>query len=58
MRLSHILHLGIKELRGLARDPMLIMLVVYAFTLQIYSASKALPETLKMENIDMAGCAF
>ncbi|WP_160121602.1 ABC transporter permease [Rhodovarius lipocyclicus] len=46
MRLSHILHLGIKELRGLARDPMLIMLVVYAFTLQIYSASKALPETL------------
>ncbi|HHV69426.1 MAG TPA: hypothetical protein GXX48_17545, partial [Ochrobactrum intermedium] len=38
--------LGVKELRGLARDPMLLILIVYAFTLAIYTASKAMPETL------------
>lgn len=46
MRLSNILHLGIKELRGLLRDPVLLVLIVYAFTLSIYTASKAMPETL------------
>ena len=33
MRASNVLQLGIKELRGVARDPMLIALIVYAFTL-------------------------
>ena len=46
MRLSNILQLGIKELRGLIRDPMMLALIVYAFTLSIYTASKAMPETL------------
>ncbi len=46
MRASSILHLGIKELRGLSRDPMLLILIVYAFTVAIYTASKAMPETL------------
>ena len=46
MRLSHILQLGIKELRGLARDPMLLALIVYSFTLSIYTTSRAIPETL------------
>lgn len=46
MRASNILQLGIKELRGLARDPMLIALILYAFTLSIYTASRAMPETL------------
>ena len=43
---SNIFQLGIKELRGLARDGMLMLLIVYAFTLQIYTGSSALPETL------------
>lgn len=43
---SNIFQLGIKELRGLARDGMLLLLIVYAFTLQIYTGSSALPETL------------
>lgn len=43
---SNIVQLGIKELRGLARDPMLMLLIVYAFSLQIYTGSSALPETL------------
>ena len=46
MRLANILQLGIKELRGVARDPMLLLLIVYAFTLSIYTASRAMPETL------------
>ena len=46
MRLAHILELGVKELRGLARDPMLMVLVVYAFTASIYMASTRIPETL------------
>lgn len=46
MRLKNIFQLGVKELRGLMRDPMLLALIVYAFTLSIYTASKAMPETL------------
>ncbi len=46
MRLGNILELGVKELRGLARDPMLMILIGYSFTISIYAASKALPETL------------
>lgn len=43
---SNIFQLGLKELRGLARDPMLLALIVYAFSLQIYTGSSAMPETL------------
>jgi ABC-2 type transport system permease protein len=46
MRLANILNLGIKELRGLWRNPALLLLIVYAFSLAIYTASKAIPETL------------
>ncbi|WP_072393263.1 ABC transporter permease [Hyphomicrobium sp. CS1GBMeth3] len=46
MRKSNVLELGIKELRGLSRDPMLLILIIYAFTLSIYTASRAMPETL------------
>jgi ABC-2 type transport system permease protein len=43
---KNILHLGIKELWSLARDPMMIVLIVYAFTASIYSIAKGLPDTL------------
>lgn len=46
MRAANILQLGIKELRGVARDPMLLALIVYAFTVSIYMGSRAMPETL------------
>ncbi len=46
MRLANVVSLGIKELRGLARDPAMALLIVYAFTLSVYSDSKAMPETL------------
>ncbi len=46
MRAANVLQLGIKELRGLGRDVAMIVLIVYAFTLSVYSASTAIPETL------------
>ena len=46
MRAVSILQLGIKELRGVARDPMLLILIVYSFTFSIYTGSRAVPETL------------
>lgn len=46
MRVTNIVLLGVKELRGLARDPMLVLLIVYAFTISIYVAATAIPETL------------
>lgn len=46
MNIGNILQLGIKELRGLWRDPMMLLLVAYAFTFAVYSAATAQPETL------------
>ncbi|GLK69259.1 ABC transporter permease [Hansschlegelia plantiphila] len=46
MRASTVFHLGVKELRGLLRDPMLLILIAYAFTLSVYTGATALPETL------------
>jgi len=46
VRADHILHLGVKELWGLARDPIMLVLIVYVFTVSIYTASTAKPETL------------
>ena len=44
--LSNIYRLGIKELWSLARDPMLIFLIVFAFTFSIHTAGTAIPDTL------------
>lgn len=38
--------LGIKELWSLWRDPMMLVLIVYVFTLGVYTAATAMPETL------------
>ncbi len=46
MRLDHIVQLGIKELRSLSRDPIMQVLIVFAFTVSVYSGATALPETL------------
>jgi ABC-2 type transport system permease protein len=46
MRAANVLHLGVKELRSLARDPIMLALIVYAFTFSIYTRATAIPETL------------
>jgi ABC-2 type transport system permease protein len=43
---GNFLHLTVKELRSLLRDPMLLALIVYAFSVAIYAASTAMPEPL------------
>ena len=44
--LANIYRLGIKELWSLARDPMMLVLIAYSFTVSIYVAGTAMPETL------------
>jgi ABC-2 type transport system permease protein len=46
MRLANVMHLGVKELRSLARDPVMLVLIVWAFTFAIYSTATAMPESL------------
>lgn len=44
--LSNIFRLGIKELWSLLRDPAMLVLIAYTFTLSIYVAATAMPESL------------
>jgi ABC-2 type transport system permease protein len=46
MRLSNVINLGVKELRSLARDPVMLILIVYAFTFAVYTAATVVPDTL------------
>ncbi len=45
-RLMTIYRLGVKELWSLARDPILLVLIIYTFSASIYSAATARPDTL------------
>jgi len=45
--LANIYRLGVKELWSLWRDPMMLFLIVYTFTVSIYTAATAVPETLQ-----------
>ena len=42
----NVYRLGVKELWNLARDPMMLVLIAYSFTVSIYVAGTAMPETL------------
>jgi ABC-2 type transport system permease protein len=44
--LANIYRLGVKELWSLARDPAMLVLIVYVFTVGVYTAATAMPETL------------
>ncbi len=44
--LAHVYRLGVKELWSLWRDPMMLFLIVHAFTFAIYTAGTVAPETL------------
>ena len=51
MRAGHVFHLGVKELRSLARDPIMLLLIVHAFSLAIHAAATAMPENLHKATI-------
>ena len=44
--LANIYRLGVKELWSLWRDPMMLFLIIYTFTVAVYTAGTAMPETL------------
>lgn len=44
--LANIYRLGVKELWSLLRDPMMLILIVYTFSMSVYTAATAMPETL------------
>ncbi|HHX35098.1 MAG TPA: ABC transporter permease [Gammaproteobacteria bacterium] len=44
--LANIYQLGVKELWSLWRDPMMLVLIVYVFTVSVYTSATAMPETL------------
>jgi ABC-2 type transport system permease protein len=44
--LANIYRLGIKELWSLWRDPAMLVFIAYVFTVGVYSAATAVPETL------------
>lgn len=45
-KLKNVFRLGRKELWSLARDPMMLLLIIYVFTASIYTSATAQPETL------------
>ncbi|HLR78724.1 MAG TPA: ABC transporter permease [Burkholderiaceae bacterium] len=45
-KLKNIARLGRKELWSLARDPIMLVLILYVFTASIYTSATAMPETL------------
>ena len=47
MRMANVVELGIKEWRSLWRDPLMLILIIYAFSASIYIATTAMPETLQ-----------
>ena len=44
--LANVYRLGVKELWSLARDPILLVLIAYVFTVSIHTAATAMPEIL------------
>src|SRR5262249_49510482 len=50
-RLKNIYRLGIKELWSLRRDPMMLVLIAWTFSVAVYIAATAVRETLNMAPI-------
>jgi ABC-2 type transport system permease protein len=49
--LANIYRLGIKELWSLVRDPTMLVLIIYVFSVSVYTGATAVPETLHMAPI-------
>ncbi|WP_313441355.1 ABC transporter permease [Novosphingobium sp.] len=45
-KIANIYRLGVKELWGLWRDPIMLVLIVFTFTVSIYTSANSTPETL------------
>ncbi len=49
--LAHIHRLGVKEFWALVRDPTMVVMIVFMFTVMVYSAATKMPETLHNASI-------
>jgi ABC-2 type transport system permease protein len=49
--LLNIFHLGVKELRSLGRDTMMLVIIAFAFSGQIYIVATGIPESLHLAPI-------
>ena len=49
--LLNIFHLGVKELRSLGRDTMMLVIIAFAFSGQIYVVATGIPESLHLAPI-------
>ena len=49
--LANVWRLGVKELWSLWRDPAMLVLIVFTFTLSVYMAGASMPETLHLAPI-------
>ena len=49
--LANVFRLGVKELWSLWRDPMMLVFVLYIFTVSIYTGATAMPEALHKASI-------
>ena len=49
--LRHIFNLGVKEIIGLWRDPLLVALIIYSFSLNIYVSAHAMPDSIDHASI-------
>lgn len=50
-KISNIYFLGIKELWSLIRDPVLLVLIAFTFTVSVYTAATAVPDGLQNASI-------
>lgn len=51
MNFSNIYRLGVKELWGLIREPVMLILIAYTFTISIYTAATALPDSIHLASL-------
>jgi ABC-2 type transport system permease protein len=53
MRGKNILHLGVKEFWSLYRDPVMLLLILYAFSFTVYDIAVGAPDTLNNSTISI-----
>ena len=53
MRLTNVVQLGIKELRGLGRDHIMVFLIFFVFTVTVYNQATVAPELLNRAAISV-----
>ena len=51
IRSKNVFRLGVKELWSLVRDPIMLVLIAWAFTVAIYVAAPAMPERRSSQRI-------